>query len=195
MPSYKSALIRNIPKTEFKLNPYAVEYIPQKPAHTFWEDCPLYKEAVPGEYSNEWEHKHYAALYRLKKSPTFQRKFATFAENILCVTETDTEKGCRIDLRATQYWGQGSDERGKKKKRIGFWFYYRQDGFTYKVVYECDDLEDPRTGWFYQWDHDDACCGYSCDFFGCYYAYPAKKRKQVSSILQNKNTKIDKKDF
>ena len=177
MPSYKSALIRNIPKTEFKLNPYAVEYIPQKPAHIFWEDCPLYKEAVPDEYSNEWEKKQYAALQRLKKSPTFQHKFATFAENILCVTETDTEKGCRIDLRATQYWGQGSDERGKKKKRIGFWFYYRQDGFTYKVVYECDDLEDPRTGWFYQWDHDDACCGFSCDFFGCYYAYPAKKRK------------------
>jgi hypothetical protein len=176
MPSYKSALIRNIPKTEFKLNPYAVEYIPQKPAHTFWEDCPLYKEEVPGEYSNEWEKKQYAALQRLKKSPTFQRKFATFAESILCVTETDTEKGCRIDLRATQYWGQGSDERGKKKKLIGFWFYYRQDGFTYKVVYECDDLADPRTGWFYQWDHDNACCGYSCDFFDCYYRYPSKRK-------------------
>lgn len=179
MPSYKSALIHNIPKTEFKLNPYAVEYIPQKPVHTFWEeeDCKYFKEEIPGEYHSEWAHKHYNALQKLKKSPTFQRKFATFAENILCVTDTNTEKGCRIDLRATQYWGQGSDERGKKKKLIGFWFYYRQDGFTYKVVYECDDLEDPRTGWFYQWDHDDACCGYSCDYFGCYYSYPSKPRK------------------
>ena len=181
MPSYKSALIRNIPKTEFKLNPYAVEYIPQKPAHTFWDDEDaikyLEKEVIPGKYHSEWEHKQYNALQKLKKSPTFQRKFATFAENILCVTDTNTEKGCRIDLRATLYWGQGSDERGKKKKLIGFWFLYRQDGFTYKVVYECDDLEDPRTGWFFQWDHDDDCCGFSCDFFGCCYKYPCKRHK------------------
>ncbi len=173
MMSYKSALTANIPKTPFKLNPYAAEY---KPPHTFWEDCPFYKEEVPGEYSNEWQKKQYAALQKLNKSPTFQRKFATFAENILCVTDVNTEKGCRIDLRETQYWHKEyNDLPGKKKKFIGFWFYYRQDDITYTCVYECDDLEDPRTGWFYQWEHKDDCCGFSCDFFQCYYNYPLKK--------------------
>lgn len=162
-------------KTAFKLNPSAAEYIPSKPAHTFWEDCALLKEEVTDEYSNEWQKKHYTALHQLKKSPTFQQKFATFAENILCVTETNTEKGCRINLRASKYWSQGSDAHGKKKRLIGFWFYYRQDGFTYRVVYECDDLADPRTGWFYQWQHDDNCNGYSCDHFRCYYKYPSKR--------------------
>lgn len=174
--SYKTALIGTRPAEGqlcSKLNPFAPPYI----HHTFWEeeDNKYLKEVIPDKYFSEWEHKQYNALQKLKKSPTFQRKFATFAENILCVTDTNTEKGCRIDLRATQYWGQGSDERGKKKKLIGFWFLYRQDGITYSVVYECDDLEDPRTGWFFQWDHDDACCGYSCDFFGCCYRYPCKR--------------------
>ncbi len=141
--------------------------------HTFWEDC-SFPERGPTEDSNTWEKEQYAALQRLKKSPTFQRKFAMFAENILCVTETDTEKGCRIDLRATQYWSK-STYSGKKKATIGFWFLYRQDGFTYTVVYECDDLKDPRSGWFYQWEHDEDCCGFSCDYFGCPYKYPKRR--------------------
>ncbi len=173
--SYKSALIGNMSKPA--LNPYAEEYIPLRPAHTFWEDC-SFKDNVPNEYSYEWEKKQYDALQRLKKSPTFQRKFATFAENILCVREADTEKGCRIDLRATQYWdGEHRDLTGNKKKRIGFWFLYRQDEITYCCVYECDDLEDPRTGWFFQWEHDEECCGFSCDYYGCCYKYPCKKHK------------------
>jgi hypothetical protein len=141
--------------------------------HTFWEDC-SFPERVPTEDSNMWEKEQYAALQHLKKSPTFQRKFAMFAENILCVTETDTEKGCRIDLRATQYWSK-STYSGKKKAIIGFWFLYRQDGFTYTVVYECDNLKDPRSGWFYQWEHDEDCCGFSCDYFGCPYNYPKRR--------------------
>jgi hypothetical protein len=162
-----------------KFNPNAAEYIPLKPAHTFWDDCPDLKEEVPDAgYSNEWEKKQYATLHHLKKSPTFQRKFATFAENILCVTETDTEKGCRIDLRNTQYWHKEyCDLPGKKKKFIGFWFLYRQNGFSYACVYECDDLADPRTGWFYQWEHDEDCCGFSCDYYGCCYKYPCRNHK------------------
>ncbi len=170
--SYKNALTANIP---FQLNPYAKEFVPLKP-HTFWEDCTSKEEVPDAEHSNQWEKKQYDALQRLKKSPTFQRKFATFAENILCVTETDVEKGCRIDLRATQYWHEKHNTLpGKKKGLIGFWFLYRQDGITYQVVYECDDIEDPRTGWFYQWDHNEACCGFSCDFFGCCYDYPKRR--------------------
>lgn len=133
-------------------------------------------EDAHDEFYNVWEKKQYTSLQRLKKSPTFQRKFATFAENILCVTETDTEKGCRIDLRATHYWYEGHcDLPGKKKKFIGFWFLYRQDDITYTCVYECDDIADPRTGWFYQWSHDDECCGYSCDYFMCHYKCPSKR--------------------
>jgi hypothetical protein len=174
--SYKSALTANIPTTPFKLNPDAAEYIPPKPAHTFWEDAALLKEEIPNEYSNKWEHRQYAALQRLKKSPTFQRKFATFAENVLCITGVDTEKGCRIDLYETRYWPEEvCDLPGKNKEYIGFWFMYRQDGFTYLVAYECDDLEDPCTGWFYQWEHKDDCCGWSCDYFQCHYNYPLKK--------------------
>lgn len=83
----KTALTANISKMTSKFNPNAAEYIPLKPTHTFWDDCPDLKEEVPNAgYSNEWEKKQYAALHHLKKSPSFQRKFATFAENILCVT-------------------------------------------------------------------------------------------------------------
>lgn len=145
---------------------------PSTPTRTFWEDC-KFPEKVLTEYSNEWEKMQYAALQRLKKNPIFQQKFGTFAEDSLCIIDTDTEKGCRIELDPTQYWSTDSDKRSKKKKRIGFWFMYRQDGFTYKVVYECDDLNDPHTGWFCQWEHNDDCCGYSCDYFGCHYAYPS----------------------
>jgi hypothetical protein len=177
--SYKTALTANIPKDVFKFNPHAKEFVPSaqlKPAHTFWDDYPNFKEKVPDDLENKWEHAQYNALQQLKKSPTFQRKFATFAENILCVLNTNTEKGCRIDLRATQYWhDKYNNTPGKKKAMIGFWFLYRQDGFTYKVVYECDDLDDPRTGWFYQWDHIDDCCGFSCDYFGCPYSYGIKR--------------------
>jgi hypothetical protein len=97
--SYKTALTANIP---FKLNPHAKEYVSLKPNHTFWEDA-SFKEDVPdAKHNNEWEKKQYAALQRLKKSPTFQRKFATFAENILCVTDTDTEKGHTVLARQAQ---------------------------------------------------------------------------------------------
>jgi len=162
--SYKTIL------TGSTLNPFATAYIPLK-THTFWEDCD-FLEGVPTDRDNAWEKKQYAALKRLKKSPTFQRKFATFAENILCLINVDCEKGCRIQLDATQYWhDENNNIPGKKKAVIGFWFTYRQDGITYNVVYECDDLDDPRTGWFYQWTHDEDCCGYSCDYYGCHYKY------------------------
>lgn len=171
---YPSKMTSKTIHTGFILNPLANQYIPlahQKPVHTFWEDC-KFLEVVPTEYSNEWEKKQYLALQKLKISSTFQQKFATFAENILCVTDTDTEKGCRIDLRATQYWhDKHNNIAGKKKCVIGFWFMYRQDGITYNVVYECDDLDDPCSGLFHQWNHDKDCCGYSCDYYGCHYAY------------------------
>ena len=172
--SYKTALTATLPHTEpvSNLNPNASEFKP----HTYWDDCPSYiTEQTPDEYSNQWQREQYDALQRLKNSPTFQKKFATFAENALCITDTNTVKGCHANLEPSMCWydeNVGIQNKGKKMKNIGFWFIYRQDGFSYNVVYECDDINDPRTGWFYQWEHRKDCEGFSCDYFGCHSNYP-----------------------
>jgi hypothetical protein len=174
--SYKSALVgANAPaKIMSNLEPSASEFKPR----TFWEESHYLKEQIPDECSNQWEKAQYAALKRLQCDPTFQKKFSTFAENILCISATNTELGCRINLEPSMNWNDETSRfgsKGKKMKNIGFWFIYRQDGFSYNVVYECDDIDDPRTGWFYQWEHDEDCGGFSCDYFCCHYKYPSKR--------------------
>lgn len=148
---------------------------PIPPKHTFWEDDTHYSLNFRGSR----DKKHYDALEKLKMSPTFQRKFAIFAENILCITDTNTEKGCLADFSVPTYAVKkdiNNNIPGRKKAIVGLWFLYRQDGFTYGVVYECDDIDDPRTGWFYTWEHDSSCCGYSCDYFLCQFRYPPKRK-------------------
>ena len=165
----------------FTLNPKAPAYVPcgayshttaypQTTSHTFWETA----EEPPNEESSLCEIQHYEALTKLKMSRVFKKRFAAFAENTLCLTGTDTEKGCQINPDAARGTFDGyQTHEGKKKSNIGFWFIYRQDGISYNVVYECDNIDDPA-GWFFQWDHNEECSGLSCDWWGCHINYPSK---------------------
>ena len=171
IPSHSTIFTKYMSST---LNPYATMYVPYVAAtqpnrsHTFWETA----EFPPNEESSLCEIQHYEALSKLKMLYVFKRKFAVFAEKCLYLSGTDTEKGCQMNPDAARGTFDGyQTHEGKKKSNIGFWFIYRQDGISYNIVYECDNINDPTTGWFFQWEHDEECCGFSCDWWGCHVKY------------------------
>ncbi len=174
--SYRSALLVGVKPT---LNLNAQEFVPEhikNPPTTFW-DTP--EKGEPEFYT--WKDKkyenptypRYKTFTELRSNPVFKKKFAIFAENILCITNVDTMQGLRFN---PPYWGSDNykDWKGQKKKYVGLHLEYKQDGIVYRIAYECDDLEDPGTGWFMQWFHKEDCGG-SCDYYGCYHNYKAPK--------------------
>lgn len=194
--SYRSALMTNVKLT---LNPKAEEFVPEhirNPPATFWDteeqEEPEYYEYKGEKFPNS-EYPVYKAFNTLRDNPVFQKKFTIFAENMLCISNSDVLKG----LRFAPFWwmsGDYSSIKGQKKKFIGFYLEYKQDDITYRIAYECDDIEDPRTGWFMQWFCKNDCCGFSCDYYGCYVNYKAPKgyvndhklrAKQMSDSLNN----------
>lgn len=110
--AYKSALISNL--SSEVLASAAIVSTPTETAqvHTFWEDC-WCKDEELADYHNKWQKEQWIAFQRLRKSPTFQRKFDTFAENVLCIQDTDVEKGARLTLEPTQYWFEENIPKGK----------------------------------------------------------------------------------
>lgn len=165
---------------KLSLNPKAEEFVPEhikNPPPTFW-DTEEKEEPEFFEHKGEKFENPYYVLYRkfveIRANIGFQKKFAIFAENMLCISNSDTLKGLRF---ATPSW-MSSDyttQKGQKKKYVGFYLEYKQDGITYRIAYECDDIEDLRTGWFMQWFCEEECCGFSCDYYGCYANYKAPK--------------------
>ncbi len=177
--SYRSILLRGV---KSQLNPYAAEW---KPSHiatpiqniTYWNTPETVQEEFC-TYNNEKlenpAYEHYTALLRLRTNPIFRKKFAVFAENMLCITNTDTEKGLRLAL---PWWNIKNYKQrgGQKKKYVGLYLEYKQDDFIWQIAYECDDIDDPTTGWFMQWFHREECCGFSCDYYGCHTNYKIPK--------------------
>ena len=164
----------------FKLNPNAPMFIPSKVSkskkdidqkvNTYWEPNDI--EDVPSkhrEFPVEIQQAQCNALENLKKRRVFKTRLKAFLEKEYCVSEViNPEKGCRIELDIRGISNEGL--AGKKKKDIGFWFNYKQDGFIYRIVYECDDIKDPKTGWFFKNICDDECGG-TCSLFECATAY------------------------
>lgn len=198
MTSYRSVLLG----LKSDLNPFAAEWIPSSlkvasPSHTFW-DKPEYVEPEFYTYKDHAplinpSYKYYNTLLQLRTNPIFKKKFAIFAENMLCITDTDTEKGLRLDIPTWTAFDH-TTWQGQKKKYVGFFLKYKQDDLTWSIAYECDDLEDPKTGWFMQWFHEDECCAYSCDYYGCHHNYkmpktyikdPVKRKKMTENYMKS----------
>ncbi len=134
------------------LNPNAKEFIPRQPVHTYWDINDI--EEVPSEryLPIENQQEQCDALNNLKKRSSFRRKFIAFAKKELCLEGgINMKKGCRINLNICGNFNGDTFIKGKKKDHIGFWFNYKQDGIIYHIVYECDDIHDPTTGWFFKW--------------------------------------------
>ncbi len=174
--SYRSALLVGVKPT---LNPNAQEFVPEhikNPPSTYWDtpekEEPEFHCYKDEKYPNEF-YQRYKTFQKLRSNSVFQKKFAIFAENILCIRNADAEKGLRFNQ---PYWGSYDykDWKGQKKKYVGLHLEYMQDGFYYNIAYECDDLEDPGTGWFMQWFHEEECGG-SCDYWGCHANYKSPK--------------------
>lgn len=151
-----------------KLNPNASVFVPMT---SYWgpddiEDTPSAHRELPLEIQQD----HYNALERLKKTRVFNRRLKTFLKNEYCLENINVEKGCRIDLDIRGVFHDGHMLAGKEKKQIGFWFNYKQDGIIYGIVYECDDIHDPKTGWFFQNICDEECGG-TCSLHECATAY------------------------
>lgn len=193
--SYRSALMTNI---THKLNAKAEEFVPEhikNPQPTFWntegQEEPEFFEHKGEKFENP-AHALYKKFVALRANPIFQKKFAIFAENMLCITNSDVIKGLRFahpSWMGTNY----TDKKGQKRKYVGFYLEYNQDDLMYRVAYECDDIDDPQTGWFMQWFCKDDCCGCSCDYYGCYSNYktpkgyikgPVERRKNIDALMK-----------
>jgi len=168
-------------KLTSKLNPLAPMFIPSSlykiPAngfekvHTYWEandmvDTPSAHRELPVEVQQAQSD----ALDRLKKSRVFKKRLTAFLEKEYCLCNIDIEEGCRIELDIRGVFDESYVLPGKKKKNIGLWFNYKQDNIIYRIVYECDVIDDPKTGWFFQNICDDECGG-TCSLFECATAY------------------------
>ncbi len=169
------------------LNPNASEWVPLNmhphtpPKHTYYDvpEVPEEEFIIDKDYKYEnHNYSYYQHFIKLRESSIFQKKFQVFAENILCVTNTDVKNGLRMTLPnwASLPW------KGHKKSFVWLYLTYKQDGFTYDIAYECDNIEDPSTGWFMQWFHNKDCCGYSCDYYGCHNNYIRPKPKKAMKI-------------
>ena len=163
-----------------KLNPNAKAFIPSKKTqsasatyqdHTYWEpndmeDTPSAHRELPVEVQQAQSD----ALNNLKKSRIFRRRLTAFLKKEYCLDSIDVEKGCRIELDIRGVFNESYVLTGKKKNHIGFWFNYKQDGIIYGVVYECDVIDDPKTGWFFQNNCDEECGG-TCSLHECATSY------------------------
>ena len=150
---------------------YAYSKAKEVKAHTYWEpndmeDTPSAHRELPVEV----QQAQCDSLNNLKKSRIFRRRLTAFLEKEYCLDGIDVEKGCRIELDIRGVFNENYVLTGKKKKHIGFWFNYKQDGIIYGVVYECDVIDDPKTGWFFQNICDDECGG-TCSLHECATAY------------------------
>lgn len=139
--------------------------------HTYWspddtEDIPSKHRELPIEV----QQAQCDALNSLKQNGVFKKRLTAFLEKEYCLNGIDVEKGCRIELDIRGVFHESYVLTGKKKKNIGFWFNYKQDGIIYGVVYECDVIDDPQTGWFFQNKCDEECGG-TCSLFECATAY------------------------
>jgi len=157
-------------------------------ANTYWgpddmEDIPSKHRKLPMEL----QQAQCDALNNLKQNEIFKKKLTTFLEKEYCLDSINIEQGCRIDLNIRGVFDDGFILPGKKKKQIGFWFMYKQDNLIYSGVYECDDINDPSTGWFFQNICDDECGG-TCSEFECATAYQRVERNEDKerSILMKK---------
>jgi hypothetical protein len=148
-----------------KLNPNAAIFIPK--THTYWESTEI--EDTPSDHRElpvEIQQRQCDALNHLKHNEIFKRQLTTFLETECCVSSgINPEEGCRIDLDIRGVFYNGFVLKGKKKNQIGFWFNYKQDNFTYAIVYECDN-DDPSTGCFFKNECDDECGG-TCSLYEC----------------------------
>jgi hypothetical protein len=161
-----------------KLNPNASIFIPSKTpdvdkrkGRTYWEphdieDTPSDQRQLPVEIQKAQRD----ALHRLTQTRVFNRRLKAFLQREYCLDGINVEKGCQIDLDIRGVFNDGYVLTGKKKNHIGFWFKYKQDGITYGIVYECDVIDDPKTGWFFQ-NRCDEECGGTCSLFECAIAY------------------------
>ena len=165
-----------------KLNPNAPMFIPESlykiPAngfgaktYTYWgpddiEDTPSKHRELPVDV----QQAQCDSLNRLKKNKTFRKRLIAFLQKEYCLDGIDIEKGCRIELNIRGVFNENYVLTGKKKKHIGFWFNYKQDGIIYGIIYECDVIDDPKTGWFFQNICDEECGG-TCSLFECATAY------------------------
>jgi len=152
------------------LNPNASVFTPMTKT-TYWkpddiQDTPSAHRELPVEVQQAQSD----SLDRLKKSRIFRRRLRAFLEKEYCLDGVNIEKGCRIDLDIRGVFNDGYVLTGKKKKHIGFWFNYKQDGIIYSIVYECDVIDDPKTGWFFQNNCDEECGG-TCSLHECATAY------------------------
>lgn len=189
--NYKSALVKNMKVKEVVSQVQSP--VPADVSTTYWDD-------VEEKYrpSTVWTEPDYypeivTAFKKLVTNKLFQRKFAMFAENMLCLQNTDTVKG--LKLRSPSY-DSIYEQKGQFKEKVGFFMMYRQDGITYNIVYEHDgDINDARNGWFVQWFHLDECCGYSCDFFGCEgnYKPPKNYKKDMEVRRKEARTRAEEK--
>ena len=189
--NYKSALVKNM-KVE--------EVVVQSHVPTISEVSTTYWDDVEEKYrpSTVWTEPDYypeivTVFKKLVTNKLFQRKFAMFAENMLCLQNTDTVKG--LKLHSPSY-DSIYERKGQFKEKVGFFMMYRQDGITYNIVYEHDgDINDARNGWFVQWFHLDECCGYSCDFFGCEgnYKPPKNYKKDMEVRRKEARTRAEEK--
>lgn len=139
--------------------------------HTYWrpddiEDVPSKHRELPVEIQQAQSD----ALNSLKKNEVFKKGLTAFLEKEYCLHSIDIEKGCRIDLDIRGVFSESYVLAGKKKKHIAFWFNYKQDAIIYGIVYECDIIDDPTTGWFFQ-NRCDEECGGTCSLFECAIAY------------------------
>ncbi len=175
--SYRSALMKNV--VESQTSEPAVPAIVVVSTTRYWDTeetpQPEYVEFNGEKYPNDMYEK-YSQVATLRKDPIFQKKFKIFAENILCIANADVEKGLRLNHSYSVNFAT-DPFKGQKKKFAGLYMYYRQDGITYNISYEFDNIKDSRTGWFLQWFHDDECCGFSCDYYGCYANYRRPRRR------------------
>ena len=168
MASYRSALLANKPII----------------ATTYWEKPEKPEPLTLQHYDHSCFNPAYTSyhlLLKLRIHPTFRKLFADFAENILCITNTDTEKGLRLDSTLwNSIFMDGQVYNGQHKKYLPLFLVYKQDGMTWSIAYECDILEDPSTGMFNLWVHKDDCCGLSCSFYQCHMNYKTNNNTKTT---------------
>jgi hypothetical protein len=150
------------------MNPNAPLFIPLK---SYWEPNDIEDTPSPHrELPVEIQQAQCDTLHKLKRNPGFQTRLKTFLEKEYCISDGIDPEACRIDLNIRGVFNDSYVLKGKEKNHICFWFNYKQDGFTYAIVYECDDIDDPKTGWFFQ-NRCDEECGGTCSLFECATAY------------------------
>ena len=159
-------------------NPRPHSFVPSAVVSTFWRDCSRRdKKDLSGGSVSDMEmilERRYQMFDILKNSAIFINTFCAFADNILCVKVTDAEKRIHINEEmAEAITNEAYHIPGKVKKYVGCWFTFIHDdsGAEFNIVYECDDINDPATGMFFQTEHVNDCRGRSCSWQGCDYNY------------------------